>query len=151
MVWLALCSGEFFKAFALDAHFGLGMEASIIKYAERIMNEEALHVLAAYNQSIHIETIDTLKTLLNLRPLDTEYNIHLPDDPVLSRAAPIRIPIMHDGIPIDENLKESFSRLLEQAFFKNTSFVFNDLPKEFQEIVNDFHAKHISDLSGITN
>lgn len=150
MAWLALYSGEFFKAFAIDVHFELGMRSSILRYAMKSMNEEAIHVLAACNQTIHVESIDTLKAILDLKPLDTTYDLYFPDDPVLSRATPITIPISHDRIPIDANLKASFTRLLEQAFVDNEPFQFHDLTKELQEIVDEFHAKHISDISNIT-
>lgn len=150
MIWLALFSGEFFRAFAMDLHFDLGMKGSILKYARRRMNEEALHILAACNHSIHVETVDTLKAILDLQPLDIEYSLHFPEDPILSRVTPIIVPITHGGIPIDDNLKESFIRLLEQAFSDGTPFQFHNLPKEFQKMVNEFHVKHISDLSNIT-
>ena len=150
MICLALHSNEFFKAYAIDAHLDLGMKSTIVRHAMKSMSEEAIHVLLACNQSIHIESIEALNIALNIKPLNVDYILQFPDDPVLSRATPIHVPISHNGIPIDDTLKESFSKLLEESFSTSSPFRFHDLPEALQVIVDDFYAKHISDLSNIT-
>lgn len=149
MIWLAIHSGEFFKAFAIDSHFDLGMKTTLLRCAMKSMNEEAIHLLAACNQSIHVESLDALRIVLNAKPLHLDYALQFPEDPVLSRMPPIHIPLAHDGIPLDDSIKESFTKLLAQSFHDNIPFHFHGLPEELQIIVDEFHDKHICDLSEI--
>ena len=141
---------NFSKHMQLMPILSLGMKSTIVMHAMKSMSEEAIHVLLACNQSIHIESLETLNIALNIKPLNFDYILQFPDDPVLSRATPIHIPISHNGIPIDDTLKESFSKLLEESFSTSSPFRFHDLPEALQVIVDDFYAKHITDLSNIT-